>query len=878
MERLPNYQNFEQLYNLFTTEGGMKPAHAAGVLGNIYAESRGNPGAINPGDGALGGDSVGILQWNEGRAAGLRSFAKERGVMADNFLEQGRYLLDEIKTTERGNYAKAINTNDPGQAALGFAKHVVRPAAQHIPQREQYGQMMYDIFAGGNPNGVQAGLAYSPEQAERLSRQTPENTAKETFDVSAEMFKQFGNPKAQKIVEDLFALANPDLGPEPPMTGPRQAMADAASPQVPNVPSLETAPNVGERPAKPSLPSREELDAAFPAPAGETKTTELIDATMAPVAEASAYKLGVPVEDAPKTTQEAVNALAAEEPAEDDDSEEAERKRRRRLVAADMLTVLSQGLGQMAAGQGVDVSGTINNQRNRYAEQLAQQQAQEQQQQQAQAVAQELTQMGMPGMARIAMSGPDGLKTAMQTAATVKSRKPAAAGAMESLSAEQRAELLMAQGADARSAAAVAPFADLSKDLYTQLVMPDPEAEAAAAEEAARQQELNALAEVGSKYSDNPAVRTAATSAFNNPTVDNVKNLRNALQEVGASEAELAATAAAEQAKKRPLTEEEAKFYARYATPEQIDFAMTEEGAEAADAIRNAGTEGLEAGAERQAQADVEATIKPDQVRFFEELNGNAEAMNAALRLRRAQAGTEGFDPIESEMAGELVAAHNSRLSGLRTRAPMVSAMRDLVGQLSAPEIDRTSGGPLDRALSIVTNVGKQLGVEILEDEDDTNYLVRLTDSLQGEFFQNFRLEGSGATSDKEAENFMNAMPRVGDSVIKQLGLAQRLIRLNEREELAATLEQEYITKHSDNADKLLDRRAKAEFIANGVAAEAKALYPRVDLSAADGQQKLIDDLNSGNITPETVVRYVEKDGTAKYMMYQDIINLRSQQ
>ena len=869
MDRLPNYNNFQQLWDFYTGKGGMSPTQAAGMLGNIYAESRANPTAVNPNDAGPGMDSFGVIQWNRGRRNALETFAQQRGKTADDLLLQAEFTLMEGKGAERSGFMRGMQAETPEEAAIGFAEGYIRPAAQHIPQRAEYGRMMYDIFANGNPNGVQPGLAFNPEQAARMSREREAIDSGEQPELT--FGDRFSGSNAEGIVQELLALANPEASFEdvqPPMAGPRTGLVED---EPPVVPGAETSPNLGGVPTAPTVPTADQIDEAFPAPEGEPKTSEVIEGTLAPIAEASAYRLGVPVEDAPTTVEEVTRAATEPAPDEDDDSEEAEKKRIRRLVAADMLEVLSVGLGQMAVGQAVNVGPQLADQRARYAEQQAQEQAMQEQMAQAQTVAQELASMGMPGMARVAMSGPEGLAQALDTLGQVKGRAPTSMSAIERMTPEQRYEALRAAGADNQSAAIAAQFPDIAADMISTLVMPDPDAEAAAQAQAGVERELGALAQIGADYIDNPAVRAAATSAFSNTTPENVTNFRNALAEAGAD----LAAAEAEAGQQTPLSEGEAMFYRGVATPEQIKLAKQDP--RLAEVIRNAGTEGMEAGAEAAAQQAVETQVPPERIRFLEQLAENETALRTELLLRSAEAGKT-LNPTQEAILKTTLDGMKVTQDGLRTRAPLVSAMGDLIEQLSKPEVDRTAGGPLDRALSIVQNVGSQLGVDIGAQEDINNYMVRLTDSLQGEFFQNFRLAGSGATSDKEAENFMNAMPRVGDSVIKQLGLAQRIVRQYQMQERAAQLEQEYMLENADDPNKQLDMAARAEYVQQGIEEMGMNVFPEVNLASENGREQLLKDLNSGNITPETVVRFVNKNGEAEYLMYQDIIDARAAQ
>jgi hypothetical protein len=63
----------------FFERKGMTPLAAAGIVGNLMAESgaRLHTGAVNKGDGADGSNSVGIGQWNSDRAKALSRFMRE---------------------------------------------------------------------------------------------------------------------------------------------------------------------------------------------------------------------------------------------------------------------------------------------------------------------------------------------------------------------------------------------------------------------------------------------------------------------------------------------------------------------------------------------------------------------------------------------------------------------------------------------------------------------------------------------------------------------------------------------------------------------------------------------------------------------------------
>jgi len=988
MERLPNYDNFRQLYEFYTTKGGMNPAQASGMLGNIYAESRANTAAINPGDGRDGSDSIGIIQWNSGRADALRTFAQQRETTANDLLTQAEFTLMEGKGVERKGFNQGMAGQTPEEAALGFASGYIRPAAQHIPQRAEYGRMMYDIFAGGNPNGVQPGLAYNPQQAERLSREREAiaNGEAQPMSYGKDMEQRYSGSSLQDIVAKLMESANPQIQQEqgfasapaqPPYQAPAIPQIASTRPEAPGQSEgagtaglRDFAPilgeNAGESLPTPSGPDSqptaaapppeqqllEQIDTQFPAADGERPTSEIITENLVPIAEESAYNLGVPIEDAPTTARELAQAASEPEPDPDDESEEAKKKRNRRLVAADMLEVLSVGLGQMAAGQAVNVGPQLQGQRNRYAEQLAQGQAQEQQQAQAQTLAKELTAMGMPGMARVALSGPEGFKQAMDTLGTVKGRAPATQDGFKALSRDQRKEVLRSAGFSEQETAFFSQpgLEDLAADAIKAQTMPDPQQEK---EQAGVNRELTALAGLAGPLRDNPEVMAAASSAFANPTQANTTAFRDALAKAGAD-----VTSAAQDGPAGPLSDAEAAFYEGVATPEQIAAAKADPGL--ADAIRTAGNKGLVAGAEKQGQlkaetAVTEAQVKgavakgvipaaleeyamgagmdeavkleqkmrdeakeqqdrirvganakafgraysnpeasalfegiqtveelnsairtanelygvPDKIKALEMLSGNQALMGTEIALRHATAGVR-LNQTQERILGDTLDRFNTKRQTLDTRVPLIEGMNLLIEQISAEGYDRSSGGPLEPIFAKLQNLSTQLGLGIDLQDDPVNFVQRLFTATSGEFFQNFRLAGSGATSDKESTNFEQAMPQGSDSAIKQLGMAQRIVRSFELQNKAMELEQQWMLENANDPTKQLNETAKTKFVEDGIAALGINIFPTVDMSSENWVEQMGADWDSGNLTRETVVRSVNANGEAEYVMFGD--------
>lgn len=95
-----------KIMNYFLDKGLSKHA-AAGIMGNLYMESRLNPSAI--GD---GGTSGGIAQWHANRFRQLKLFAKKRNKDWKDLDTQLDFLWYELNSTYRNVYEKIRNAKD----------------------------------------------------------------------------------------------------------------------------------------------------------------------------------------------------------------------------------------------------------------------------------------------------------------------------------------------------------------------------------------------------------------------------------------------------------------------------------------------------------------------------------------------------------------------------------------------------------------------------------------------------------------------------------------------------------------------------------------------------------------------------------------------
>ena len=113
------------IYDKFVA-AGFTPEQSSGAAGAFVGESKLDPNAVNPGDGSDGSDSIGIGQWNAGRAKALKSFAASRGKPWNDLDTQIDFAIHEMQTNEgkAGGLLKSARTVDEAAAAM---LHYERP-------------------------------------------------------------------------------------------------------------------------------------------------------------------------------------------------------------------------------------------------------------------------------------------------------------------------------------------------------------------------------------------------------------------------------------------------------------------------------------------------------------------------------------------------------------------------------------------------------------------------------------------------------------------------------------------------------------------------------------------------------------------------------
>lgn len=131
-------------------DAGVSKAAAAGVMGNIKAESEFNPRSVN----SIG--ATGLVQWYPGSKIGV--WAKHNGMgnrsILDMDVQLAMLINQEVKTATdwipASKHDRFLKTNDPKEAADLWFSGFERAGDSSGPARQKYAQQYYDgpVLAG----------------------------------------------------------------------------------------------------------------------------------------------------------------------------------------------------------------------------------------------------------------------------------------------------------------------------------------------------------------------------------------------------------------------------------------------------------------------------------------------------------------------------------------------------------------------------------------------------------------------------------------------------------------------------------------------------------------------------------------------------------
>lgn len=163
-------------YNYYRKKHGFSDNQAAGIVGNLMAESSFNTNARNKGDGRDGSDSIGVGQWNGDRARGLHSFAAKRGTDVSDLDTQLDYYVHELNGSEKRAGDMIRNATDVNAATTGAIAYE-RPAGfswDNPTNGHNYAlRLSYANQLLGNPDAAESAVAPT-----RVAATSPADTVK----------------------------------------------------------------------------------------------------------------------------------------------------------------------------------------------------------------------------------------------------------------------------------------------------------------------------------------------------------------------------------------------------------------------------------------------------------------------------------------------------------------------------------------------------------------------------------------------------------------------------------------------------------------------------------------------------------------------------
>lgn len=133
----------------FLRGNGLSRPLAAGVMGNIQAESGFNPDIVERQTGV----GYGLAQWSYGRRAALEQAARDQKVPKSDICFQLRYLIGELKvrTTDEPEYKKwptewemLIHMPNEAEALVAFHHEFERSQIMNIPDPARRRQAVID--------------------------------------------------------------------------------------------------------------------------------------------------------------------------------------------------------------------------------------------------------------------------------------------------------------------------------------------------------------------------------------------------------------------------------------------------------------------------------------------------------------------------------------------------------------------------------------------------------------------------------------------------------------------------------------------------------------------------------------------------------------
>ena len=198
---------------------GWTPAQAAGIVGNLQAESGSNldPNAFGENDVKPGVHSYGIAQWNRERWDGLQEYAKSKGMPWNDSKTQLEYVQWELTNTEKRAGTILRGAGDPAAAAQIVDEHYERSKGEHRNKRianaialmkgfeDRKGKPMVDVMSSATQSVPPvASLGYTTN-APVATPPSGEQAAASTQDIEARIDAKVGINYADVVKKQMTA-------------------------------------------------------------------------------------------------------------------------------------------------------------------------------------------------------------------------------------------------------------------------------------------------------------------------------------------------------------------------------------------------------------------------------------------------------------------------------------------------------------------------------------------------------------------------------------------------------------------------------------------------------------------------------------------------
>lgn len=153
----------------FLKANGYSDEAAAGIMGNIQAESSFNP-SIEEKTSRID-KGYGLCQWTFGRRTNLENFARKKNKPVNDINVQLDFLLKELKTSYKSCYTtKFRNSNDINYTTWIFLSTFERPANMESKRAERisYAKGIYKKYAGMDAGGEVKDIEASEKKKDSL--------------------------------------------------------------------------------------------------------------------------------------------------------------------------------------------------------------------------------------------------------------------------------------------------------------------------------------------------------------------------------------------------------------------------------------------------------------------------------------------------------------------------------------------------------------------------------------------------------------------------------------------------------------------------------------------------------------------------------------